>query len=162
MSPMMGRRRSIHFKAGLVGWKSDGPLIDAILRRYATRAGRFRTRSEALADLDFGIGEECVGRHREIGRRRPLADAAGGIVLRAMAGAEETVVAALMRDRDATEMGADANHDQPLLVAWLGALLVGLRIGEILERHLLCFLDLLLGAVHDVDRLAAPENLDVL
>jgi hypothetical protein len=33
MSPMIGRRRSIHFKAGLVGWKSDGPLIDAILRK---------------------------------------------------------------------------------------------------------------------------------
>ena len=30
---MIGRRRSIHFKAGLVGWKSDGPLIDAILRK---------------------------------------------------------------------------------------------------------------------------------
>ena len=30
---MIGSRRSIHFKAGLVGWKSDGPLIDAILRK---------------------------------------------------------------------------------------------------------------------------------
>src|SRR5258708_39923391 len=30
---MIGRRRSIHCKAGLVGWKSDGPLIDAILRK---------------------------------------------------------------------------------------------------------------------------------
>ena len=35
MSPMMGRRRSIHFKAGWFGWKSDGPLIDAILRKVS-------------------------------------------------------------------------------------------------------------------------------
>src|SRR5262245_62968981 len=114
---------------------------------------------QALADLDFGVGNEGVWRHREVGGRRPLADAAGGIVLRAVARAEEAVVIALMRDRDAAEMGANADHDQPLLVAGLGALLVGLRIGKVPERHLLRFLDLLLGAVADVDRLAAPENL---
>ena len=37
---MIGRRRSIHFKAGLVGWKSDGPLIDAILRKKDDATGR--------------------------------------------------------------------------------------------------------------------------
>ena len=47
-----------------------------------------------------------------------------------MAGAEEAVVGALMGDRDAAEMGADADHDEPLVVAFLDARLIALRIGQ--------------------------------
>jgi hypothetical protein len=67
-----------------------------------------------------------------------------------------------MGDRDAAEMRADADHDQPLVVAVLDAGLIGGRVLEIAERDLLGLLDLLLGPVHDVDWLAAPEHLDVL
>jgi hypothetical protein len=46
---MIGRRRSIHCKAGLVGWKSDGPLIDAILRKKDDAKGprKIQVRPEA-------------------------------------------------------------------------------------------------------------------
>src|SRR6059058_3598143 len=117
--------------------------------------------SEALADLDFAIGNEGIGRYRQIGRRRPLANAARGVVLRTVAGAEEAVVIALMGDRNAAEMGADADHDQPLVVALLDPGLVALRIRKARYRHLAGLVDLLLGAVADVDRLAPPEHLDV-
>ena len=82
--------------------------------------------------------------------------------MRAVAGAEEAVVIALMGDRDAAEMGADADHHQPLVVAFLDPGRIRLRIGQAGDVDLLRFLDLLLGAVADVDRLAAPEHLDVL
>src|ERR1700754_3943424 len=123
---------------------------------------RLRTRVRSSADLDFGVGNELVRRHRQVRGRGPLADAAGRIVLRTMAGAEEPVVIALMSDRDAAEMGADADDDQPLLVAGLDPGLIALRIGK--ARHVdgARLVDLFLGAVADVDRLAAPEHLDVL
>src|SRR3954447_26438021 len=114
------------------------------------------------ADLDFAVGNELIRRHRQIGRRRSLANATRGVVLRAVAGAEEAVVVALMGNRNAAEMGADADHDQPLVMAFLDPGLVGLRIGQARERDAARFIDLLLGAVTDVDRLAAPEHLDVL
>ena len=88
-----------------------------------------------------------VGRHRQVGGRWSLANAARGVVLRAVAGAEEAVVIALMGDRDAAEMGADADHDQPLVVALLDPGLVGLRIGKARDRHAAGLFDLLLGAV---------------
>src|SRR5215211_5756486 len=118
--------------------------------------------SEPLADLDFGVGNECVGRHRQVARRGSLTDAARSVVDRTVAGAEEAVVSALMGDRDTAEMGADADHDQPLIMPRLDALLVALRIGQARYRHLAGLVDLLLGPMADVDRLAAPEHLDVL
>src|SRR5215212_7272451 len=101
--------------------------------------------SEPLADLDFGFGNECVGRHWQVGRRGSLTDAARGVVNRTMAGAEEAVVSALMGDRDTAEMGADADHNQPLVMPSLDALFVALRIGQARYRHLAGLFDLLLG-----------------
>src|SRR5437588_3901086 len=112
------------------------------------------------ANLDFAIGNELIGRHRQVGRSWSLANATGGVVLRAVAGAEKAVVIALMGDRNAAEMGADADHDEPLVVALLDPGLVGLRIGKARDLNAAGFLDLLLGAVADIDRLAAPEHLD--
>ena len=98
----------------------------------------------------------------EVGGRRALPDAAGRIVLRAVAGAEPAVIVALMGERDAAEMRADADHHQPLVVALLDARLIGLRIGQAVDRDRARLVDLLLGAVADEDRLAAPEHLDDL
>src|SRR5439155_20789781 len=64
--------------------------------------------------------------------------------------------------RDTAEMRADADHDQPLVMARLDPRLIALRIGQARYRHLAGLVDLLLGPVADVDRLAAPEHLDVL
>src|SRR5665811_86180 len=99
------------------------------------------------ANLDFAIGNELIGRHREVGRRWSLANATGGVVLRAVAGAEEAVVIALMGDRDAAEMRADADHDQPLVVPLLDPGLVGLRIGKARDGNAAGLVDLLLAAV---------------
>src|SRR3979411_2902661 len=106
----------------------------------------------ASANLDFAIGNELIGRHRQIGRRGSLANATGGVVLRAVAGAEEAVVIALMGDRDAAEMGADADHDQPLVVAILDPGLVGLRIGKARDRHAGGPVDLVFWGGADIDR----------
>src|SRR5665213_4614478 len=86
----------------------------------------------AVADPDLGIGDELIGRQRQIERRRPLTDAAGRIVLRAVAGAEPAVIIALMRQRNASEMRTDTNYYQPLLVARFDARRIGSGIAECL------------------------------
>ena len=73
--------------------------------------------------------------------------------MRTVAGAEEAVIVALVGDRDAAEMGADADQHEPLVVALLDARLVGLRIGQAGDGNLLRLFDLLLGAMGDEDRL---------
>ena len=73
------------------------------------------------ADADLGVGEEGVGRDRQVFRRRALPDAAGRVVDRAMAGAEPAAELAGLVERNAAEMGADADHDQPRVVALLDA-----------------------------------------
>src|ERR1700690_1440373 len=92
-------------------------------------------RIRGSADLDFAIGNELIGRHRQVGGRGSLANAAGGVELRTMAGAEEDVVIALRRDRDRAGVGADANPEEPLIVALLDPRLIGLRIGETRDLH---------------------------
>ena len=57
----------------------------------------------------FGIGM--------FSRRRALADAAGGVVLRAVARAEPAVVVALLAERHAAEVGADLDHHEPGFLA---------------------------------------------
>src|SRR5258708_10957308 len=51
------------------------------------RSGELRARGST--DADFGVRHELVGRHRKIGRGGSTPDAAGGVVLRSVAGAEE-------------------------------------------------------------------------
>src|SRR6478672_9588532 len=114
------------------------------------------------ADADLAVGNELVGRHGEIGGRRPLPDAAGGVVLRAVARAEPAVVVALMGERNAAEMRADADDHQPLIVALLHALGIRLPVGQGLRIDLLRLLDFFLAAMADEDRLRAPEHLDDL
>src|SRR5690349_8654788 len=82
------------------------------------------------ADADLAVGDELVGRQRQVGGRRPAADAPGGIVLRAVAGAEPPVVVALMGERNAAEVRAYADQHQPLIFALLDPRLVRLRVGQ--------------------------------
>src|SRR5262249_58713240 len=110
-------------------------------------------------DPDFAVGHEFVGRQREVERRRALADATGGVVDRAVAGTEIAVVGSLMGDRDAAEVGTDSDQHLPLVVARLDPRRIGLRIRQLRHVDVLRLLDLLLGPVIDVDRLAAPEYL---
>src|SRR6185437_11250443 len=139
----------------------SGRRSAAASRTIASRdwsAGKSRVRSWS-ADPDLGVGKESVRRQDEILRRRAFADAACGIVLRAVAGAKPAVIFALVGERDAAEMGADADHDQPLLVALLDAFAVGLGIGQARDVDALGLVNLFLGAMEDKDRLRAPEYL---
>src|SRR5712691_8338909 len=118
-----------------------------------------------LADLDGGVGGEFVGRHGEVLRRRALADARRGIVDRTVAGAEPSligpaVVARLVAERNAAEMGADADDDEPFrLFDPVGILL---RVAQRRDVDLLGGLDLLGRAVIDENGLAAPGNGEAL
>src|SRR5688500_19954797 len=89
--------------------------------------------SPPLADLHERIGLEGVLRHLEIERRGSAADAARGVVFRAMARAEPAAVLAarlrrLLALRHTAEVGAHADHDQPFRL--LDPLVVGLRIAQ--------------------------------
>ena len=96
-----------------------------------------------------------------------MTDAGRGVVLAAMAGAEPAApiaarVARLVAQRNAAEMGADADGDEPLLLAGLDARCVGGRVDQVLERGGLGLLDLVRGAVAEEDRLALPDRGDAL
>src|SRR5215467_7339668 len=96
------------------------------------------------ADPNFGVGHELVGRQRQVGWRGAAADTTGGVVLRTVAWTEIAAVIALVRDRDAAEMGADAYQHLPLFMAFLHALLVGLGIGQACDVDRTRLLNLLL------------------
>src|SRR5215469_11153695 len=109
-----------------------------------------------LTDFHFAVGREFVGRHFEILRRRTLANAAGGIVLRAVAGAEPaTEIAArigrFLSQRHAAKMRADADDDEPFRFFYPRR--IGLRIAQDGYVDALGPFDLLGGAVVDEDRL---------
>ena len=106
------------------------PLQNFALRlvgRISAHGRTFECARFGSADLNLGVGYEFVRRQGQVLRRRTFADAAGGVVLRAVAGQNQPSILALMGERDAAEMGADADDDQPLLVALLDAGAVGLR-----------------------------------
>src|SRR5690606_17716488 len=92
------------------------PLQKGVLRLVGRVSAHDRTfrkkkcRRCGSADPDTGIGDEFVGRQQEVGRRRAFADAPGSIVHRAVAGAEIAAILALMRERDTTQMRADADY----------------------------------------------------
>src|SRR5262249_15151629 len=114
------------------------------------------------ADPDLGVGHEFVGRQRQVGWRGATADTTRRVVLRTVARTEIAALGALARDRKAPEGGANADEHLPLFMAFFHALLIGLGIGQTREVDRTRFLDLLLAAVADEDRLAAPEHLDDL
>src|SRR6185369_13595891 len=118
---------------------------------------RFRS-----ADLDLGVGDKLVRWQEQVLRRRTLPDAARGVIHRAMARAEPAAVFALVRKRNASEVRADADDYQPLVMALFDACRVRLRIGQRCDVDLLCLLDLLLRPMEDEDRLRTPEHLDDL
>ena len=96
-----------------------------------------------------------------------MAHAPRGVVLAAVAGAEPAAPVAarigrLVAQRHAAQMGADADQHDPLVVARLHPRLIRLRLDKLGQLHVLGFLDLLVRAVADEDRLALPEHGDPL
>src|SRR5436305_826649 len=124
------------------------------------------------ADLDARGIQERVRGHVEVFRCGPAADAAGGVVLRAMAGAEIAAEIALVIQRDATQMCADADEDQPF--RFDGAILIGglrtlWKVGiarELIRKagdwNSTGFCNFFWGAAADEHRFAAPHHGDLL
>src|SRR5689334_17617175 len=86
-----------------------------------------------LADLHDGVFFEGVDRHFEIERRRTFADAARGVVLRAVAWAVPAAelaarIGRLLTERYAAQMRADADQDQPFGLLDAGG--IGLRVAQ--------------------------------
>ena len=77
----------------------------------------------------------------------------------AVAGAEPAAVVAGLADGHTTQVGADAEHDEPL--GALDAVLVGLGVAQGGDVDLVGLLDLVLGSVADEDGLAAPLDDDL-
>lgn len=126
---------------------------------------------------------EVVRRDLEVERGRALSDAAGDVVVRAVARAEPASEITCLADRHATQVRADAccskwlasvtlrpsrkknheskrtQHDKPLRL--LDPLAVRLRIPQRLPLCVLGLLDLIRGAVAHEDGLAAPLDDDV-
>jgi len=116
----------------------------------------------AVSRYGFLSRYEFIRRQRKIVRRRTPTDASRRVVLRTMAGAEEPIEVALMRDRNAPKMRADADEhchsSWPALTRFSSVS----GSGSVANIHVAGVIDLLLGAVGDVDRLAAPEYFDGL
>src|SRR5688500_15264325 len=73
------------------------------------------------ADPDLRVGGEGVVGHQQVGGRRPLPDAARGVVVAAVAGAEPPAefaarIGRLLAERNAAEMRADADQDEPVVL----------------------------------------------
>ena len=107
----------------------------------------------------------AYGGNGQVQRRRAFADAARGVVLAAVARAEPAAplaahVGGLVAERDAAEMGADADQHDPLIVPGLDPRLVGLRIAQFVQLHVARLGDFLVGAMADEDRLALPHHGD--
>src|SRR5256885_16686401 len=88
-----------------------------LVRRGAAHSLQSWTMTVGSADADLGVGDELIWRHRKIGRRRPLPDAAGGGVFRAKAGAEPAVINAPRGGGEAHAMGTIVHGPQALCVA---------------------------------------------
>lgn len=82
------------------------------------------------------------------------------VIMATVARAEPSSVITALADGDATQVSADAKHDEPF--GLLGAGLVRLGVAERLDVDAVGLLDLLRGTVADEDGLAAPFDDDVL
>src|SRR3954471_13777652 len=99
-------------------------------------------------DLDRRWRRELVIRHLEVERRRPLPDARRGVVHRPVAWAEIAAVRAAVlalanAQRNAAEVGANTERDQPIRLAGLSPLSERLRVAQLAQLDRIGFGDLL-------------------
>src|SRR5713226_8756335 len=104
------------------------------------------------ADPHFAIGEEFIRRQIQILRRGAAANPPGRVVLRAVARTEPSIIVPLMRERNAPQVGANADDDQPLVVPWLGPCIIRLGIRQTMPIDTARLVDLLLIAMRYEDR----------
>jgi len=106
------------------------------------------------------ILREIVCRNLKVKWSRSLPYTAGNIVMGAMARAEPASEVAGFADGHASQVCADANHDQPLRP--LNTILILLGIPQCLDLDVLGLLDLVRGSVANEDWLASPFDKNVL
>ena len=92
-----------------------------------------------------------------------MTNAARDVILAAMAWAEPATeitarVCGFVAERNATKMGANANHHDPLLMTCFDARHVGCRVEQIGLLHTLSRLDFFWCTVTHEHRLAAPND----
>jgi hypothetical protein len=100
---------------------------------------------------------ELVRRELEVKRSRALADAARGIVVRAVARAEPAAELTSARNRDTTQVGANSEDNEPLRVA-LDSVKVSLGILQRRDVNVGFGLNFRLGSVADEYGLSTPLN----
>ena len=109
-------------------------------------------------DEGLVLGEAVLG-NLEVQRGGALANAAGDIVVGAVAGAEPAAVVTSLTDGHTTQVGADTQHNQPL--GALHTVVIGLGITEGLPLGLAGLGNLILGAVADENGLTTPLDNDL-
>src|SRR4030095_15236203 len=120
-----------------------------------------------LTDGHDSVGRERIVRHVQVERRGAFADARRRVVVRTVAGAGITaIVAAVLAlagaQRNAAEVGADAERDQPVFLARLGPLVERLRVAQLAQGNRLGGGDFRRGQVAHKYRLLAPAGFDRL
>ena len=113
-----------------------------------------------LTNNNLTVLREIIRRNLQVERRRSLSYASRDIVVRAVARAEPASKVAGLANGHASQVRADAQHDEPL--GLLDALAVGLRVAQGFPFGVFGFFDLGLGAVADEDGLAAPFDNDLI
>lgn len=154
------------------------------LSRLGIHTWKKRPLGLRLTDDQLAVLGELVLGDLEVEGRGAFPDAAGDVVVGAVAGAEPTAEVAGLADGDTTQMGADTceevcqwmspcpegsppspvsrgltQHDEPL--GLLDTLLVGLGVAQGGDVDLVGLIDLGLGAVADEDGLASPLDDDL-
>src|SRR5690606_10449423 len=122
-----GRTRSCHGSCAAEAG-ANRPIF-----RCQSSAGRWNVQHSLSGvpstDLDDCVGYEREGRHGQVLGGRTLTNATGGIVVRTMAGTEPSAEIAGLAERHTAEMGAGADHDDPVLLALAGGAVEVRRLG---------------------------------
>ena len=102
----------------------------------------------------IGRGNILIFGNLQIQRRRTTSYPARDVVVRSVARAEPTAEIACFTDGHTAQMGADAQHDEPLGV--LDAVRVRLWVSQRLDLDLVCLFDLVGCWVADEDGFSTP------
>jgi hypothetical protein len=116
--------------------------------------------TSTLTNNDLAVLGEVVGGDLEVQRRRSLSYAARDVVVGAVARAEPASKVTSLANGHASQVRADAQHDEPL--GLLDALRVGLGVAQGFPLGVFGLLDFRVGAVADEDGLASPFDNDLM
>lgn len=135
------------------------PVITAADSSSSFTSLLFRLHAHLTDDQGVVI-REVVRWDLQIQRRRALSDTARDVVVGTVTWAEPAAEITCLADGHTTQVGADTQHDEPLRL--LDAVLIGLRVAQLLPVDLLGLGNLVGGSVADEDGLPTPLDDDIL